>query len=355
MAGLIIPYSPVNPYQAELIKNLAKLNIDLRVSKRNKRLSVFKNRKVYQKYDFVHLHWTHSFMIGEDRLSSLRKSITFIIDLFLLRIMKVKIIWTVHNLTNHDKRNVKIEKFFLSIIARYLANQIIVHGKSIAVDIKRLYKIPAKKSSKINIIPHGNYKDYYRNQVGKEAARKFLSLDRSDFVYLFLGLIRDYKGVGYLVDQFTKMNLKDAKLLIAGMVLPSNKSAEGSLSPSIEGSENIITSFSYIPDDLLQYYLNAADVVVLPYTSISTSGSLILAMSFNKAVIIPDLGFVSEVIDSKGGIVYDSTRENALEEAMKEIRNKDVHEMGINNGHLMENLYGWKKIAYKTKLVYQKN
>ncbi|MGX5689275.1 glycosyltransferase [Arcticibacter tournemirensis] len=354
MTGLIVPYSPANPYQSELIKNLARVNVDIEVSRLNKRLSVFKNRKIYRKYDFVHLHWTHPFMIGNSKLSSLKMSIKFIIDLMLLRLMNVRLIWTVHNIANHDREHVKIEGFFLCVIARYLANEIIVHSKSIEREIKKRYKISVKKGKRINIIAHGNYRDFYKNQVSKEVAREFLHLDQDVFVYLFLGLIRDYKGVGHLVEQFNKMNLKDARLLITGMILPNNKSAGNSLRRLIEESDNITANFSYIPNDLIQFYLNAADVVVLPYKNISTSGSLILAMSFNKAVIVPDLGFVSDVIDSKGGIVYDSTGENALAEAMKEIRNKDVNEMGSNNGYLMESFYRWKEIAYKTKLVYQK-
>lgn len=354
MTGLIIPYSPANPYQSELIRSLTKLNVNIEVSKKNKRLSVFRNRKVYRRYDFIHLHWTHSFMVDDDKLRSLRMSLRFIIDLMLLKFMNVRIIWTIHNITNHDGKNVNIERFFLRLIARYFANEIIVHSKSIGNEVKRMYKIPARKAKKINVIPHGNYREFYKNQVSKSTARQFLNLNKDSFVYLFLGLIRDYKGVDHLVEQFNRLRLEDSKLLIAGMIFPKDSDTGCSLRNSISRSNNIIANFSYIPDDLIQYYLNASDVVVLPYSSISTSGSLILAMSFNKAVIIPALGFVPEVIDSKGGIVYNSGRENALAEALKEIRCKDVHKMGLNNGHLMEQFYAWGEVAYKTKLVYEK-
>ena len=46
----------------------------------------------------------------------------------------------------------------------------------------------------------------------------------------------------------------------------------------------------YIPDAELQVWLRAADVVVLPFRDILTSGSAILALSFGRAVVAPALG-----------------------------------------------------------------
>ena len=62
----------------------------------------------------------------------------------------------------------------------------------------------------------------------------------------------------------------------------------------------------FVPDDELQVYLRAADVVATPFLEILTSGSVLLAMSFERAVIAPRRGCVAETVGDDGGILYDA-------------------------------------------------
>ncbi|MEZ4597387.1 MAG: glycosyltransferase [Chloroflexota bacterium] len=45
-----------------------------------------------------------------------------------------------------------------------------------------------------------------------------------------------------------------------------------------------------VPDDRMQVFLRAADVMVLPYRDVLTSGSAILAMTFGLPVVAPRIG-----------------------------------------------------------------
>ena len=66
--------------------------------------------------------------------------------------------------------------------------------------------------------------------------------------------------------------------------------------------------------------MNAADVVVLPYRRITTSGAAMLAWSFGKPVIAPALPAFVESMDNAPflGILYDPTDPAALRNALQQ-------------------------------------
>lgn len=354
MNGLFIPYSPANPYQKELIKNLSKFGVNIRILPETKKISFIRNYKIYSRVQFIHLHWTHSFMVHKDFFITVFNSTRFLLELLFIKIFNIKICWTVHNIHNHDKINVVSERFFLKIIAKFIADKIIVHSESNYNDVILHYKLNKKSISKISIIPHVSYIGAYSNTIDRENARNAINLDQSPFVYLFIGLIRDYKGIKKLITEFNNQEFKNSRLIIAGMIHPKSDELQQFIQTQARSNKNIITYLQYIPDEYLQILLNAADVVVLPYENVTTSGSLILAMSFGKAVIIPDFQFASEFVDSNGAIFYDATDVNGLKRAMIDIQVKDYKIMGKINLQTMENNNSGLQIACLTSTLYEK-
>jgi beta-1,4-mannosyltransferase len=55
-----------------------------------------------------------------------------------------------------------------------------------------------------------------------------------------------------------------------------------------------------IPEDEMQLFLNAADLVVLPYRDVLNSGAALLALSFNTPVLTPDAGALPELREQVG-------------------------------------------------------
>jgi glycosyltransferase involved in cell wall biosynthesis len=94
--------------------------------------------------------------------------------------------------------------------------------------------------------------------------------------------------------------------------------------------------------------MNAADVVVLPYIKIFTSGTLLLAMSYSKSIIAPNLGLIPDILDDKGGILYEK---GDLEKALSNILNINLEKCGEYNYKKIKNL-DWNNIADKTNEVY---
>jgi glycosyltransferase involved in cell wall biosynthesis len=76
----------------------------------------------------------------------------------------------------------------------------------------------------------------------------------------------------------------------------------------------------HIADDDMQVLLNAADCVVLPYNEVLTSGAAMLAMSFGRPVVAPDLGGVRDYVDEASGALYDVSDPAGLMQAMDHVR-----------------------------------
>lgn len=83
-----------------------------------------------------------------------------------------------------------------------------------------------------------------------------------------------------------------------------------------------------MPDDRVQYYFNAADVLVQPYRYTYTSGATFLALTFARPVIAPRMGNLPEVVhDERIGVLFEPRNVASLEAAMKTMRERSGQDM----------------------------
>jgi len=75
--------------------------------------------------------------------------------------------------------------------------------------------------------------------------------------------------------------------------------------------ERVRLSLEFVPTEKVPLYMGASDVVVLPFNSILNSGSVFLALSFNRAVLAPRLGSLPE-IQSRVGARWVNLYDGAL-------------------------------------------
>jgi glycosyltransferase involved in cell wall biosynthesis len=265
----------------------------------------------------------------------------------MLKFLKIKIVWTVHNLKNHENKYVKAELFFSGILAR-LADGIIVHCNTSKKEIVELFRI---NEQKIHVVEHGNYIGVYKERYTREQSRKIMNIAESQFVFLFIGLVRPYKGINELIESFKKIKDSSVKLIIAGRI--EDKELAELLKDKASDCPNILFELRYIDDDEMEIYMKAADVLVLPYRDIINSGSAVLGMSFGKAIISPRMGCLPEILHSKGGILYDPDLENGLIEAMRKVlaSKNNISDMGKENLETAKK-WGWQGVAASTANVY---
>lgn len=261
--------------------------------------------------DYVHLHWPHQFYQASSRGECLLDFARFLFFIILARLRRLHVIWTVHNLYPHEHCILpRLDLFVRYVLVRFCA-AFLVHGSSAEDAVIRAFP---KVRGRTIIIDHGHFLDVYPNKVAKSYARATLGLREEEYAFLFIGAGRPYKNLGYLIDQFNRIQ-GDICLLIAGDFVDSRYHEE--IKAKIDTSPGrVFLHAGFIPDDQIGVFLNACDAVVAPYRDILTSGTAMLAMSFGRPLIAPALGFLRDAVRSDSGILYDPAEPDALYDSM---------------------------------------
>lgn len=148
--------------------------------------------------------------------------------------------------------------------------------------------------------PHPLY-DNFGESVDRIEACAHLGLDPKYRYLLFFGLIRDYKGLDWLLDAFAKVRNQDFKLIVAGeFYAHGEKYVEQVKALKLE--ERIVWHTQFVPDDEVRYYFGAADLIVQPYKTATQSGVTQIAYHFEKPMLVTRVGGLSEIVpDGKVG------------------------------------------------------
>jgi beta-1,4-mannosyltransferase len=296
-----------NRYHVELEKSLRALGVDVLCPQlKTLYTHVFAGA---EKVDVVHIHALPYF-----NWSNIPRYILFYLRLSRLQKRGVRLVLTVHDFQNHDSRNWPIEHLVGGYFARRL-DALIVHGQTAKKIVETRWR--GCSSNQISVIPHGHYIQSYKNCIGAEVARVSLGLEPSNLVFLFVGLIRPYKGLSEMIEVFKGCAHPGARLVIAGKL--ASDEIGNKIALAVQGDSRITFVPGYVHDDEIQRYMNACDVVVLPYKRVFTSGAAVLAMSFGKPCIAPRLGCVPDMLDEEGAVFFDPAVDGDLERAFQKV------------------------------------
>lgn len=345
-------YSQKNPYQKELAQALAKYDVRVNPSSSMSEFPLLNVvwLRICGKLDLLHLHWTSPFLLSSQRGRSLLKTTLFLAAILFFKLMGIKIVWTVHNLTDHEKQDPEFEMFANRILTRFY-DQLIVHCTKARQAVCESYHLPNKAQNKVTVIPHGHFLATYKNFLSQNQARQQLGLGSQELIFLYFGQIRPYKGVFELIEAFKKLDHPPARLLIVGQ--PATASIRERLEACRDEDERLYTCLEFITDDQIQIYMNATNVVVLPFQNILTSSTVLLAMSFGKALIVPRLGCIPETLNEQGAFLYDPQAKDGLLEAMANSLEANFQQMGRYNYQKVKT-YHWDKVAQDTIEVYKR-
>ncbi|NIA68520.1 glycosyltransferase [Pelagibius litoralis] len=324
-----------NPYQTMLAQAVAEQGYAVDFADYPKaRLALFRLLLARRDVGLVHLHWItpwiESHFWSANPVKRWVKLLILLLDVRLCRLLGVKVFWTVHNLVSHESEDSLWEKRIRRGLARQ-ATACFVHSNGALPLLEHEYN--TRLADKTTVVPHASYVGRYPVSGPGEIARLRKTLGISDrglgnrdFVYLFVGIIRKYKGIDDLVTAFRSIPDSDAKLVIAGSVIAPDLrdwlNAEAAQDP------RIIFREGYIPDEELPVFLALADAVVLPYAQTLTSGAALLAMSYAKPLVLPETARVYDVPGDAGAVYFDPGR---LPAALSAIRKADLAAMGAFN------------------------
>jgi beta-1,4-mannosyltransferase len=246
-------------------------------------------RALAARHDIFHLHWPEWELncIVNPIEAALRLRLKLLL-IDLMRARGTKVIWTAHNLKAHDGLHPKLERWFWNAFTKRVDGYIAL-TESGRVAAREHFPNLARVSG--YVVNHGHYRDEYPHD-SSENARDELGIGRSARVALFFGQIREYKNVPTLIREFSKVE-GEVVLCIAGK--PNSEQLAEKLQAASAADSRVRLHLQTIPTPRVGLFLRAADLVVLPYRDIFNSGSALLALSFNRPILVPARGAMSEL------------------------------------------------------------
>ncbi|MGH6913383.1 MAG: glycosyltransferase family 4 protein, partial [Geminicoccales bacterium] len=216
-----------------------------------------------------------------------------------------RFLWTVHNRAPHDGRYLDIHRELCAKLGS-LADQIHLHSHAALEELERDRELDRDK---VTIIPHGNYRPLFPDACPLELA----AVDRGRRFLLF-GRLGRYKGGAELLRSFAGLDDAHARLILAGKQIdPIDLSGV----PAVVRARIDVHNRYLCDADLLEVF-GEAHFVVSPYLASLTSGTVLLALSLARPVIVPRLPTLTElVIDGDNGLLFAPDDPGALREALE--------------------------------------
>jgi beta-1,4-mannosyltransferase len=343
-------WSNGNPYLDLLKESCEEFNCKISYDNFSSTLfPLFSIANNHPKIDIIHIHWVSQIIFKLTWSNNIFifwiKCLALILDCFLVRIKGVKLIWTIHNKVSHENYNRKKELIIRRILCACV-NKIILHSEEALNEVSKFYRV--RISNKTKVIFHGNYVNCYPPpSQSKSLLRSRLEITDDDIVILFFGALKPYKGIETLISAFDKVDRKNLKLIIAGT--PCDDSYKQSLVKLCQFNKKITTDLQFISNTELSNYLFLADVVVLPFSDTLTSGSTILAMTFGKALVLPDSAKIFGCVPNDGVEYFKG--EEQLVSILNTLECWQLTSMGNANFLQTQNM-NWQKVGKLTTELY---
>jgi len=259
----------------------------------------------------------------------------------LRKVTEATALFICHNVVEHESSWLKS-----SVSKRVLkmGDVFITHSQWDKANLQRW--IGDSRSDQIWVNPHPVYQHLCQQALlTKAEARERLGL-RTERVLLFFGFIREYKGLRYLLESLPYI-LKHypVHLIIAGEVWEQKK-IYNNLIRDLNLQNNVTFAHHYIPNEEVESYFAAADLVVIPYTSATQSGVVQLAFGFGKPVVVGKVGGLMEVVeDQRNGYLVRPRDPRAIADAVLDFYDQNRENEMIQNITSGLSRFSWQRMV----------
>ena len=279
-------------------------------------------------------------------------NVLVLFNLLLVKLLFGKVVLTVHDVSSFANLS------DLSIIGNMiykLTDLILTHNEFSKSEI---IKISPNLSSRIYIVPHGNYIPFINVRNDKEKSRKRLEILNDKKVLLFFGMIKQVKGLDVLLHALKDVIKEnpDVLLLIAGKAWENDFTNYQRIIDKNNLSDYCLLHTTFIPHADVEHYYCAADLVVLPYKKIYQSGVLMMTLSYERPALASNLPPLKEVItDNENGFLFNSEDVDDLASRLNQILSdkENLEKVRVNGNTLINKRFGWNEIGRLTKEAYQ--
>jgi len=272
-----------------------------------------------------------------------------------------KVAMTAHNVNQarRDGKDTLLNRATLKMQYR-LCDHIFVHTQKMKEELCQDFRV---HENAVTVIRYPMNNALPDTELTPSEAKQWLGLGTDEKTILFFGRIRPYKGIEHLLAAFKILSAQGGgnyRLIVAGEPKKGSEEYLHEIQQSIVkdfAPEEVILKVQFIPDDEMELYFKAADVLVLPYKEIFQSGVLFLAYSFGLPVIATDVGsFREDIVEGKTGFLCEPGDARDMARAVEtyfasdlfknlKARRQDLKDY-VNANH------SWRAVAQLTRKAY---
>lgn len=224
-----------------------------------------------------------------------------------------------HNVDDHEETALHR---FLALGAFLSADAFFVHSEE---GRKRLEVLVPDRPVAVHPLPAAE-----SAAPSRDDARRRLGI--SGPLVLFLGLVRQYKGVDVLLEAAPRIARETgARVAIVGESFPDAADIEKRLAAAAARGE-ILRRDAYVPEAEMDDWLAACDVLVLPYRKIAGSAIAARALAARRPMAAARVGSLAEtVVPGQTGELFESGDAAGLAAAVETIlaRGAEVYAPGL--------------------------
>ena len=301
-------------------------------------------RFAFSKPDIIHAQFLPMISIG------LPLEIWF---LKLAKLRGIKIVYTVHNILPHDSGQEQ-KTAFQAVYS--MADRLICHDEPARHRLVAEFGIDVRK---ISIVPHGPLFETIAT-TARGQARQRLNIGQEQVMVLWQGILRPYKGVPFLLEAWSEVMRTipsgEATLAIVGNGEEHLMSGLQRQVAAMNGSKTVNLDLRFVPvEEMTELYADA-DIVVYPYSAVTTSGALMTGIGHGKAIVATNLPAFSELLTNNVNsllVEYGDTK--GLATALGRLIQDKALRLRLGNS-ARENYAGrgqWTEIAGKTLACYR--
>ena len=229
------------------------------------------------RYDVFHVHWPDALISGgrSSRLAARRAM--FAALLLRLKLQGIPVVRTLHNPAPHESLS-KIDEWLIKRLDHLTKGWIRLNPHTHSPD-----------HGELTTVLLGHYRNWF-------PADPYVTGEPGRLVNF--GLIRPYKGVAELISAFGQCPDPGLRLSIIGA--PNTPELRDRLEHLASSDSRVSLTLSHVNDDDLAREVRRASLVVLPYKEMHNSSALLLALSLNRPVLVPESEVTQSLIAEVG-------------------------------------------------------
>ncbi len=216
------------------------------------------------------------------------------------RLLAGRYLYTVHNVLPHSRGHSRFFRWIYRKIYR-VPHLLLVHTRRTRRQLVEEFGVA---ENRIHLTSLGLNEEMPLTGMTPSEARHRLGFDGDKQFILFFGKIDEYKGLDRLLAAFDGLAYPNTRLVIAGEYRNPAYRAQIYLQlERMSRRKDVHIYERFVPNEEVEVFFKACDVLCLPYRHIYQSGLVFLGPRFGIPMVTTDVGSLGEFVGDGMGMV----------------------------------------------------